>query len=77
GTDIGLRISDPVGAHVCELVAVGTDGSEQTVTTWKAPADEPWAALSTRGGAALPRQDIARYEVRTTDGQRLLTLRRP
>ncbi|MEU3738098.1 zf-HC2 domain-containing protein [Streptomyces sp. NPDC032198] len=77
GTDVGLRISDPVGAHVCELVAVGTDGSEQTVTTWKVPADEPWAALSTRGGAALPRQDIARYEVRTTDGQRLLTLRRP
>ncbi|MFG2650319.1 zf-HC2 domain-containing protein [Streptomyces sp. NPDC048436] len=81
GTDIGLRVRDPEGAHVCELVAVGTDGSEQTVTTWKAPATspsgEPSAELSTRGGAALPREDIARYEVRTTDGKRLLTLRRP
>lgn len=77
GTDIGLRVRDPEGAHVCELVAIGTDGSEQTVTTWKVPADEPWADLSTRGGAALARQDIARYEVRTTAGQHLLTLRRP
>ncbi|WP_367047173.1 zf-HC2 domain-containing protein [Streptomyces sp. Je 1-332] len=76
GTDIGLRISDPEGAHICELVAVGTDGSEQTVTTWKVPAAEVSAELSTRGGAALPRDDIARYEVRTTDGRRLLTLRR-
>lgn len=77
GTDIGLRIRDPEGAHVCELVAVGTDGSEQTVTTWKVPAGEASAELSTRGGAALPRDDIARYEVRTTGGTRLLTLRRP
>ncbi|MEV2252748.1 zf-HC2 domain-containing protein [Streptomyces sp. NPDC050147] len=77
GTDIGLRVRDPQGPHVCELVAVGTDGSEQTVTTWKAPVGEPSAELSTRGGAALPREDIARYEVRTMDGRRLLTLRRP
>lgn len=85
GTDIGLRVRDPHGGRVCELVAVGTDGSRQTVTTWKVPlhepADEPAgqrsADLSTRGGAALPRDDIARYEVRTTDGQPLLTLRRP
>lgn len=85
GTDIGLRVRDPHGGRVCELVAVGTDGSRQTVTTWKVPlhepADEPAgqrsAGLSTRGGAALPRDDIARYEVRTTDGQPLLTLRRP
>ncbi|MFH8484178.1 zf-HC2 domain-containing protein [Streptomyces longisporoflavus] len=81
GTDVGLRVRDPHGgARVCELVAVGTDGSEQTVTTWRAPqessGEEP-AGLSTGGGAALPREDIARYEVRTTGGQRLLTLRRP
>ncbi|MGW6059557.1 zf-HC2 domain-containing protein [Streptomyces sp. NPDC055189] len=81
GTDVGLRVLDPHGgARVCELVAVATDGSEQTVTTWKAPdeaAGEPAAGLSTRGGAALSREDIARYEVRTRDGQRLLTLPRP
>ncbi|MGW7069331.1 hypothetical protein ACWGII_14775 [Streptomyces sp. NPDC054855] len=77
GTDIGLRVRDPEGPHVCELVAVGTDGSEQTVTTWKAPAGESSEELSTQGGAALPREDIARYEVRTTGGQRLLTLRSP
>ncbi|MFG2502769.1 zf-HC2 domain-containing protein [Streptomyces sp. NPDC048441] len=81
GTDIGLRVRDQQGARVCELVAVGTDGSEQTVTTWKAPAGQPagasTAGLSTRGGAAMPREDIARYEVRTTDGKHLLTLNRP
>jgi hypothetical protein len=81
GTDIGLRVRDPEEAHVCELVAVGTDGSEQTVTTWKVPAagpsGEPSAELSTLGGAALSPEDIARYEVRTTDGKHLLTLPRP
>ncbi|MGW5868450.1 zf-HC2 domain-containing protein [Streptomyces sp. NPDC055239] len=81
GTDIGLRIHAPYGAGVCELVAVGDDGSEQTVTTWKAPAatsaGEPSAGLSTRGGAAMRREDIARYEVRSIRGEHLLTLRRP
>ncbi|MEV6751173.1 zf-HC2 domain-containing protein [Streptomyces sp. NPDC051214] len=75
GTDIGLRVRDPDGPHVCELIAVGTDGSEQTVTTWMAPAGEPSEELATQGGAALLREDIARYEVRTTGGLRLLTLR--
>ncbi|MFD0548743.1 zf-HC2 domain-containing protein [Streptomyces rectiviolaceus] len=82
GTDIGLRVRDPHGgARVCELIAVAADGSEQTVTTWKVPVGESAGGssgdLSTRGGAALAREDIARYEVRTTDGQHLLTLRRP
>ncbi|MEV8320255.1 zf-HC2 domain-containing protein [Streptomyces sp. NPDC059900] len=81
GTDVGLRVHDPHGgARVCQLIAVAADGSEQTVTTWRAPEDsagEPSDGLSTQGGAALPREDIARYEVRTTDGQHLLTLPRP
>ncbi|MEV0318038.1 zf-HC2 domain-containing protein [Streptomyces sp. NPDC050658] len=76
GTDIGLRIHDERGARVCELVAVGTDGSEQPVTTWKAPVGTPSDELSTQGTAALPREDIDRYEVRTTAGQHLLTLDR-
>lgn len=76
GTDIGLRVHDPEGSRVCELVAIAADGSEQPVTTWKVPAEAPSDGVSTQGGAALPRADIDRYEVRTTAGEHLLTLDR-
>ncbi|MFE0177299.1 zf-HC2 domain-containing protein [Streptomyces sp. NPDC059002] len=73
GTDIGITVHDHApGARVCELVAIGTDGSEQTVTTWR--VNTP--TVRTRGVAALRPAQTDRYEVRTADGRRLLTLRR-
>ncbi|MEV5976518.1 zf-HC2 domain-containing protein [Streptomyces sp. NPDC052114] len=74
GTEIGLTVRDPgASGWVCELVAVATDGSEQTVTTWRAPA----GTVRTWGVAALRPARTDRYEVRTADGKRLLTLPRP
>ncbi|WP_369218572.1 zf-HC2 domain-containing protein, partial [Streptomyces flavofungini] len=36
GTEIDLAVRDPAPrSRVCELVAVGKDGSERTVTTWR------------------------------------------
>ncbi|MDG4865862.1 hypothetical protein P8605_47700, partial [Streptomyces sp. T-3] len=60
---------------VCELVAVGADGTEETVTTWRVSARHP-APVLTRGGASLRPGEIDRFEVRAEDGQRLVTLRR-
>ncbi|MCF3119789.1 zf-HC2 domain-containing protein [Streptomyces arenae] len=74
GTEVGLTVRDPgASGWVCELVAVATDGSEQTVTTWRAPA----GTVRTWGVAALRPARTERYEVRTADGKRLLTLPRP
>lgn len=73
GTEVSLRVKDAAGPHSCLLVAVGRDGSEQTVTTWMvAPHQDRPATVM--GGAALHPGQIARFEVRTADGRRLVTL---
>lgn len=82
GSGVGLELARVKGPLTCKLVAVGKDGKEQTVTTWAVPADgygfpdakgheEP---LRTEGGAALHGADIDRFEVRTLDGRRLVTI---
>ncbi|MEG3627964.1 zf-HC2 domain-containing protein [Streptomyces poriticola] len=73
GSDVELTVRDGAGPRSCRLVAVGHDGSEETVTSWSAPGGE--ASPSTmRGGAALHPDEIARYEVRSADGERLVIL---
>lgn len=70
GTQVGLDVRDPGGPRVCELVAVGRDGSEETVASWAVRADR----TAVDGGAALRLPDIARFEVRADGGQRLLAV---
>ncbi|WP_030679230.1 zf-HC2 domain-containing protein [Streptomyces sp. NRRL B-1347] len=71
GTAVDLRVRDTAGRRVCELVAVGVDGGEETVTTWRGHG----RALTTHGGTGLGPDRIARFEVRAAGGARLLTLR--
>ncbi|GGL65292.1 membrane protein [Streptomyces fumigatiscleroticus] len=74
GSDVALTVRDGAGPRSCRLIAVGRDGSEQTVTSWTVPRHD--ARPSTvHGGTALHPEQIARYEVRTADGQHLVTLR--
>ncbi|WP_372344400.1 zf-HC2 domain-containing protein [Streptomyces sp. KL116D] len=70
GTQVGLDVRDPGGPRVCELVAVGRDGGEQTVATWAVRGDR----VALDGGVADRPGGIARFEVRAVDGERLLTL---
>ncbi|MET7934712.1 zf-HC2 domain-containing protein [Streptomyces sp. NPDC005322] len=84
GTDAILRLKNVKGPLDCSLVAISKDGHEQTLMTWSVPAwgygianspqkvarDPLWA----HGGAAMKRADIERFEVRTTDGKRLVSL---
>ncbi|MFI6691259.1 zf-HC2 domain-containing protein [Streptomyces sp. NPDC050433] len=74
GTEVALELSKSAATGVCALVAVGRDGSEETVMTWTASgaADGP---MVTWGGAALPLGEIDRFEVRTAGGHRLMTVR--
>ncbi|MFF9206114.1 zf-HC2 domain-containing protein [Streptomyces sp. NPDC014986] len=74
GSHVRLRVKDGAGPRVCRLVVVGLDGSEETVTSWSVPRHDarPNTMLS---GSAMRPEDIARYEVRTADGEHLVTLR--
>ncbi|MFF0584440.1 zf-HC2 domain-containing protein [Streptomyces sp. NPDC003781] len=73
GTDVRLEVEDGAGPRSCRLVAVGRDGSEQTVTSWMVPEHDA-RPHTMRGGAALHPGQIDRYEVRTADGEHLVTL---
>ncbi|MFI9649405.1 zf-HC2 domain-containing protein [Streptomyces sp. NPDC052040] len=74
GSQIDVTVKDRSGPHSCQLVAVGKDGSEQTVTSWMVPSDDG-GATTVQGGSALTSQQIDHYDVRTKDGQRLVTLK--
>ncbi|WP_306319902.1 MULTISPECIES: zf-HC2 domain-containing protein [unclassified Streptomyces] len=63
GTQVGLVVRDSGGPRVCELVAVGRDGSEQTVATWAVRGD----SVKLDGGAAARTGELARFEVRAAD----------
>lgn len=73
GSEVSLQIKDEAGPHSCRLVAVGVDGSEQTVTSWTVPSHDA-RPRTVAGGAAMHPGQIARFEVRTADGRHLVTL---
>ncbi|WP_432169232.1 zf-HC2 domain-containing protein [Streptomyces sp. 1222.5] len=73
GSDLRLEVKDGSGSHVCRLVAVGDDGTEQVVAGWANPANGTHPT-TTLGAAQMHPDEIARYEVRTADGERLVTL---
>ncbi|MEU1128149.1 hypothetical protein ABZ371_32340, partial [Streptomyces sp. NPDC005899] len=76
GTDVGLEVAARVPVpSVCALVAVGRDGSEETVSTWSAGADDG-RRVTLRGGAALRMADIDHFEVRAAGGRWLATVTR-
>ncbi|GAA2089045.1 zf-HC2 domain-containing protein [Kitasatospora saccharophila] len=67
GSRITLDLDRVPGPQTCELVAVGTDGTRQTVTSWTVPPTGYGATtgLRTAGGSGLPPAAIARFEVRS------------
>ncbi|WP_055555418.1 anti-sigma factor [Streptomyces sp. NBRC 110028] len=82
GTAIAFKLGNVKGPKSCDLIAIGKDGHEETVTTWAVPGagygikdgdGSRWnkEPLYAQGGAAMNQSDIARFEVRTLDGQRL------
>ncbi|NGO72257.1 hypothetical protein G5C65_28690, partial [Streptomyces sp. SB3404] len=78
GTRVSLKLGRVAGPQRCELVAVGRDGERQTVTTWAVP-DAGYGGTGGAGyysgGAAFSRGEIARFEVVTLDGRRLVTIK--
>ncbi|ARP68871.1 hypothetical protein LK07_02765 [Streptomyces pluripotens] len=76
GSQLLLRVKDGTGPHLCRLVVVGRDGSQQLVGSWtdSGRSDGSFTAL---GATTMHPGQIARYEVRTGDGQHLVTLKTP
>ncbi|WP_046727873.1 zf-HC2 domain-containing protein [Streptomyces humi] len=73
GTVVELKVKDAAGPRSCRLIAVGTDGSEQIVTTW-AERDHDDRTSTMSGGSSMHPDEIDHYEVRSADGQRLVTV---
>ncbi|GAB3007628.1 zf-HC2 domain-containing protein [Amycolatopsis acidiphila] len=81
GSNVDLVLSGVSGPQTCRLVAVPWAGPEQTVSNWTVPALEPGAAVALEplrisGGTALAPAEIARFEIRTPDGELLATIPR-
>lgn len=83
GTSVSLRLTGLTGPRTCRLFVIGKDGIEHPVLSWAVPTggygiagaaghEEP---LDIAGSTDLPSGDIGRWEVRTVDGQPLLTLK--
>ncbi|MFE5122052.1 anti-sigma factor family protein [Streptomyces sp. NPDC056669] len=86
GTSVALKLGNLKGPRTCDLVAIGKDGHEETITTWAVPTSgygitdgdgSRWSKepLYAQGGAAMNTDDIERFEVRTLDGRRLAEVR--
>jgi len=73
GSDVRLEVKDAAGPRSCRLIAIGDDGSEQTVTSWTVPSHDA-RPITMRGSTAMHTDEIVRYEVRTAQGQHLVTL---
>ncbi|MET9435252.1 zf-HC2 domain-containing protein [Streptomyces sp. NPDC006551] len=82
GTHTVLELKNVKGPLKCRLVAVSRSGEEEVVTSWAVPkwgygipgaaTDAAKNPLYVHGGAAMDRDDIDRFEVRTFDGARLV-----
>ncbi|MEU3611719.1 zf-HC2 domain-containing protein [Streptomyces sp. NPDC006872] len=73
GSHVQLEVKDGAGPRSCHLVAIGLDGSEQTVTSWSVPEHDA-RPNTMQGAAAWHPDEIARYELRTASGEHLVTL---
>ncbi|MEW2179968.1 zf-HC2 domain-containing protein [Streptomyces sp. NPDC005406] len=84
GTHTVLELKNVKGPQKCRLVAVSKTGEEEVVTSWAVPkwgygiadSTHPTARypLYVHGGAAMDRADIDHFEVRTFDGERLVSV---
>ncbi|WP_137989061.1 zf-HC2 domain-containing protein [Streptomyces vilmorinianum] len=82
GTHTVLELKNVKGPLKCRLVAVSKTGEEETVTSWAVPTwgygipgattEAAKSPLYVHGGAAMDRNDIDHFEVRTFDGERLV-----
>ncbi|MCM2392289.1 anti-sigma factor family protein [Streptomyces albipurpureus] len=84
GTHTVLELKNVKGPLKCSLIAISKTGEEEVVTSWAVPkwgygiVDSPNKSaknpLYVHGGAAMERNEIDRFEVRTFDNQKLVEI---
>lgn len=84
GTDTVLELTHVRGPLKCELIAVGTDGSRETMSSWSVSQwgygipDSTWPGskdpLYVHGSTALDGKHLDHFEVRTFDGKELVSV---
>lgn len=82
GTHTVLELKNVKGPLKCSLIAVSKKGEEEVVTSWAVPkwgygipdstVEVGKKPLYVHGGAAMDRNDIDHFEVRTFEGKRLV-----
>jgi hypothetical protein len=80
GTHAALKLSGVKGPLECELISVGKSGERRVMTGWSVPpagygvpgSPDP---LYMHGGSATPLRDIDHFEVVTSAGRKLLTIK--
>ncbi|WP_328492538.1 zf-HC2 domain-containing protein [Streptomyces sp. NBC_00414] len=77
GSEVDAKVKNASADQSCELVAIGHDDSEQVILSWTVPKGAAAPSAGMQGAAAMHPADIVRYEVRTTDGKRLVTIEAP
>ncbi|MFS8197714.1 anti-sigma factor family protein [Streptomyces sp. CWNU-52B] len=77
GSEVDLKVKNASADQSCELVAIGRDDSEQVILSWTVPKKSAAPSDGMQGAAAMHPSDIVRYEVRTSTGERLVTLKTP
>jgi hypothetical protein len=79
GTHVAIELKNVHGPLTCDLIAVSKTGQTEVVTNWLVPSpgygvpgnEQP---LVVHGAAALNKSQIDHFEVRTLDGQTLITV---
>ena len=76
GSNVDLVLGGATGPKTCLLVAVPWAGAEQVVSSWSVPGAGAPDPLRISGGTGLAPAEIARFEIRTPDGELLATIPR-
>lgn len=74
GSRLELKVKDGAGPRVCRLVVIGQDGSEETVAGWHVPRHDA-RPNTMASGSTLHTGQVDRYELRSSDGEHLVTLK--
>ena len=79
GTHVALELSKVKGPLECDLIAVSKTGEERVVTGWSVPpagygTPQHRDPLVVHGGTSIPRDQLARFDVRIVGGGNLLSV---
>lgn len=79
GSVVDLRLTGVRGPLTCSLIAVGQDGSWQTVATWSVPdtgygTDAQPHPLTVQGASGFHKDAISHFDVRANDGKLLVSV---